>query len=70
LRIEAKPFFLPEADRQSIIDRAQQSARASGISDAAWDRWRKGYGLGRDLLMISDPDGEAKRIRNARQDCR
>jgi len=65
LRFEAKPVFLPEAYRQSVIDRAEQSARRLGISGAAWDSWRKGFGIRRDLLMVIDPEGEAERIMKA-----
>lgn len=65
MRIETA--FLPDAYRDELMALARRNARSLGISDAHWTKWRKGFGLGRDLLMAVDPDGEATRIRKARK---
>lgn len=63
MRIET--VFLSEADSNELIARARQNACAFGISGDLWSKWRKGFGIGRDLLMVIDPDREAERIREA-----
>ncbi|MCT8999227.1 hypothetical protein [Chelativorans intermedius] len=55
--------FLPDDCREALISRARQNAQARGISDAQWQRWRKGRGLGPDLLMALDPDRESALVK-------
>lgn len=60
--------FLPKKDRDALLDRAKATALAHGISESCWNKWRKGRGLGRDLLMAIDPEREVARAREAQKE--
>lgn len=58
--------FLSKDDRNSLEDRARLVARRFGISEDRWLKWKAGFGVSRDLLMLADPKGESARIKRQR----
>jgi hypothetical protein len=61
--VAARAVFVPENKRKALIEQARANARAFGISDDEWSKWRAGHGLARDLLMVLDPARESERVK-------